>query len=200
MILPASTNPRKRLAMLEDESDDESVSHNMFEDESEESELHIDSSSEDESEEESDNEDGTDDETDEVSSAIKKLKETWKSLSPPINETDIIGKWYGLSWTTKRSTTLFVGKLVRRFLVDQNGPVDSFIMRCLKPKVGSGNILEETPSHLPPDESHFPLCDVIAGPLHVFPKGSTRLEVLMYNELKKHFDIVSKLNRTDYII
>ena len=78
--------------------------------------------SEDESEE-NDSEDVTDDESDEVFTAINKLKETWKSLSPPINETDIIGKWYGLSWTTKRSNTLFVGKLVRRFLVDENGPV-----------------------------------------------------------------------------
>ena len=83
--------------------------------------------------------------------------------------------------------------------MDENGPVDSVIMRCLKPKVGSGIILEDTPSHLLPDESHFPLCNVIAGPLEVSPKGSTRWEIPMYNELKAHFDIVSQLNRTDYV-
>ena len=66
--------------------------------------------SEDESEE-NDIEDGTDD-SNKVSTAINQLKETWKSLSPPINETDINGKWYSLAWTTKRSNTLFVWKLV----------------------------------------------------------------------------------------
>ena len=44
-------------------------------------------SEKDKKEKEIDNEDRTDDETDEVSSAMKKLKETWKSLSPPINGT-----------------------------------------------------------------------------------------------------------------
>ena len=83
--------------------------------------------------------------------------------------------------------------------MDENGPVDSVIMRCLKPKVGSGIILEDTPSHLPPDESHFPLCNVIAGPLEVSPKCSARWKIPMYNELKAHFDIVSQLDRTDYI-
>ena len=171
MILPASTssNPRRRLAMLANECE----SGSELEDDT------YDTVSEDESEE-NDSEDVTDDESDEVFTAINKLKETWKSLSPPINETDIIGKWYGLSWTTKRSNTLFVGKLVRRFLVDENGPVDSVIMRCLKPKVGSGIILEDTPSHLPPDESRFPLCNVIAGHLEVSPKGSTQWEIPMY--------------------
>ena len=40
-------------------------------------------------------------------------------------------------------------------------------MKCLKPKVGSGTVLEDTPAHLPPDESYFNLSDVIAGPLEV---------------------------------
>ena len=39
-------------------------------------------------------------------------------------------------------------------------------MRCLKPKVGMGTILEDTPNHLP-DIAMFKLYDVIAGPLEV---------------------------------
>ena len=72
-------------------------------------------------------------------------------------------------------------------------------MHCLKPKVGSGNILEDTTSHLPPDEIHFPLCDVIAGPLHVFPKGSTRLEVWQQTK-KALYCFKTKQNRLYHLI
>ena len=44
---------------------------------------------------------------------------------------------------------------MNRFLVDEDGYIDTLCMRCLKPKVGSGTILEDTPTHLPPDEHLF---------------------------------------------
>jgi len=37
-------------------------------------------------------------------------------------------------------------------------------MTCLKPKVGLGNILEDTTKHLPPDQGMFDPWDVIYGP------------------------------------
>ena len=53
--------------------------------------------------------------------------------------------------------------------MDDDGPVDKITMRCLKPKVGSGTILEDTPDHLPPGIGNFELVDIIAGPLTVNP-------------------------------
>jgi len=32
----------------------------------------------------------------------------WKSINPPIKEEDLIGKWYGVVYATKKSSQLFV--------------------------------------------------------------------------------------------
>ena len=61
---------------------------------------------------------------------------------------------------TKRISKLYVGKILKRFLADENGLVEKLEVRCLKPKVGSSTILEDTPAHLP-DVSLFDLADVI---------------------------------------
>ena len=66
--------------------------------------------------------------------ATKMLKETWGFLKPPTIEDDILGKWFGVIYCTKRSSVLLVGKVLQRFLVDEDGPVDSLEFRCLKPK------------------------------------------------------------------
>ena len=47
---------------------------------------------------------------------------------------------------------LFIAKLLKRFLKDEDGPAEEFFMRCLKPKLDTGTTLEDTPKHLPPDE------------------------------------------------
>jgi len=46
-------------------------------------------------------------------------------------------------------------------LHDENGRVDKLLMTCLKPKVGLGNILEDTTT---PDQGMFDPWDVIYGP------------------------------------
>ncbi len=123
-------------------------------------------------------------------------KETWRFLSPPNAESTIIKKWYAVCYQGKRSETLFVAKASRRFLKDKDGPVDSILMKCLKPKIGSGNILEDTPKHLPADEATFSISDVIAGPLEVIPKGATQFIVLCYENVKSKFELVKKIDRT----
>ena len=50
-------------------------------------------------------------------------------------------------------------------------------MKYLKLKCGSGNVLEDTPKHLPDGIDNFCLSDIIAGPLTVIPKGSQKFEV-----------------------
>ena len=86
--------------------------------------------------EESENEDLKEDDL------SRKLDAVWESVSPPIPEEEIIGKWYGVVVRTKRRKTLYIAKVVRRFLIDVGGPVEKLEMRCLMPKYGSGNVID----------------------------------------------------------
>ena len=126
------------------------------------------------------------------------LRATWESLSPPVTEESVLGKWYAVIYETKRASRLFVGKIMKRFLVDENGPVESLQIRCLKPKVGSGTLLEDTPKHLP-DISIFNLHDVIYGPLKVVPVKGGKFDVPDYEQIVKHFDCVKSLDRNSLI-
>ena len=108
-------------------------------------------------------------ESDDEEDTDKILKSTWISLSPPVSEDDIIGKWYGCIYGDKKPQ-LYVAKVEKRFLVDEGGPVETILMRCLMPKTGSGITLQDTPKHLPPDISQFPLENIIFGPLEVIPR------------------------------
>jgi len=109
------------------------------------------------------------------------MKRTWKYLSPPNKEEDLIGKWFTVCLKGKKSESLFISKFVSRFLIDEDGPVECLIMHSLKTKIGPGTILEDNPAHLPPDESRFDLCDVIAGPIDVNPlKGLSKFDVPKY--------------------
>ena len=139
-------------------------------------------------------------EEDPVKAAEKQMQVTWSSLSPPYAEKDIMGKWYGVVWQGKRTETLYVSQVVRRFLVDEDGAVESILMRCLKPKTGSGITLEDTPKHLPPDEFQFKLSNIIAGPFEVIPKGSKYFDVPCYGELQNLFRIVTKMKRDEMCI
>jgi len=91
---------------------------------------------------------------------------------------------------------LLIGKVSKRFLADKDGPVDCVEMRFLKPKFGSGDVLEDTPVHLP-DISNVHITDIIAGPLVVNPQGSTQFKVNSYEDIQKHFNIVANINRED---
>ena len=79
-----------------------------------------------------------------------------------------------------------VGKVLRKFLADPEGPVESLEIRCMKPKIGSGSILEDNPAHLP-DISIFKLTDIIFGPLKVIPQKGKKFEVPEYANLVEHF-------------
>lgn len=132
------------------------------------------------------------------SSSITLLEETWKTFSPPVTEDMIQGKWYGVIFSNKRSSQLFIGKVLRRFLTDENGPVDTLEIRCLKPKVGSGTIVDDTPSHLP-DISLFRLADVIYGPLEVTPVRGGRFDVPSYQAVVAHFNSIKSMDREGLI-
>jgi len=108
------------------------------------------------------------------------MKLTWSSISLPNAEESIVGNWYAVVWQGKRTEILYIAQATKRFLVDKDGDVDSILMRCLKPKIGSGTTLKGTPKHLPPDEFHFKLTNIIAGLLKVISKGSKYFRVSLF--------------------
>lgn len=106
----------------------------------------------------------------------------------------VSGKWYAVLYSKKQAKQLFVRKIGKCFLLDEDGPVDSVEVCCLKLKVGSGTLLDDTQSHLPADISQFSLADVIYGPLEVVPMRAGKFDVLQY--VVKHFNYVKKLYRS----
>jgi hypothetical protein len=127
-------------------------------------------------------------------SSITLLQKTWETLRPPVTEETIKGKWYGVIFSNKRCNQLFIGKVLRRLLVDENGPVESIEFRCLKPKVGSGTVIDDTPLHLP-DISLFSLSDIIYGPLEVIPLKGQKFNVPLYPAVVEQFNDVNSLDR-----
>ena len=93
---------------------------------------------------------------------------------------------------------MVVAKVVKRFLVNKDGCVQSIMMQFLMPKTGGGSTLKETPKYLPPDIGHFSLADIILGPLEVIPRArdSMTFNFAGYDNLKLHYRVVSKPYRT----
>ena len=66
-----------------------------------------------------------------------------------------------------KKQALFVSKATHHFLSNENGKAFAQEMESLKPKIGSGTILESVPQHLGRDISVYPLHNMITGPLEV---------------------------------
>ena len=84
---------------------------------------------------------------------INKLNKLWNSLSPPFQEISVINRLDGVVYETKKLQILYIGKLLHCLIDDENWDIELLQIRCLKPKVGMGTILEDTPAHLPLDIS-----------------------------------------------
>lgn len=193
MITPATATSTRRKKNYKDESDsDESHSFEEESDNSEEEDDDAEISEENESECKVNDENGNGD-------ASKKLLETWCCLSPPIKESEIVGKWFAGIYESGRSRRLCIGQILKRFLKDENGDVDAIEMRCLKPKVGLSTIMEDTPDHLP-DIGIFKIHDVIGGPLEVLPLRGKKWDVPNYERIAALFREVSGLNREHVMV
>ena len=71
-------------------------------------------------------------------------------------------------------------------------------MRHIKPKVGSGNLLEDTPTHLP-DVPLFKLADAVYDPLEVMPMKAGKFDVPEYEKVVEHFNVVEDLERSSLL-
>ena len=102
-------------------------------------------------------------EYDEYNDTVDKMQAIWNFLSLPNKEATIKGKLLGVYFAAKLSVAIHVPC----FLVDEDALVGALVMICLKQKVGSTTILEDTSAHLPSDKLPFNLSDGIVGFLEV---------------------------------
>ena len=125
------------------------------------------------------------------------LKNVWDCYNPPVIEEDILLKYVGVIFKDKKSQEhLFVGKILKRFLLDKGVAAAALEVECLKKKHGlSNNIFEPVPSHLDRDIGIFPLHDVISKPLKVIPKIGGKLEIPSYIDLAASFRGLKNIKR-----
>ena len=90
---------------------------------------------------------------------------------------DVLNKWYACAYQIKNKLQLFIVKSIERFLHYENVQLAALSIDCLKPPVGSGNILESIPSHLPCDIGVFPFQDIFYGPTEVLSIKNDRWSI-----------------------
>ena len=83
---------------------------------------------------------------------------------------------------------------MNRYLMDPAGPVESLEMGFLIPKYGSGDIINDTPQHLPDEIGLVKQYDLLTGPLKVECKGRERKFVVKdYETIVDFFHKVKEL-------
>ena len=85
------------------------------------------------------------------------LRNVWGELNPPVSEKELQGCFFSAIYYVdihkKKKPKLFVGKLLRYYLADGDGPTVSVDLDWLA--IGSPKILSEPPGHLDKDISTF---------------------------------------------
>ena len=137
--------------------------------------------------------------------AYKYLAEVWDEFNPPVKETDLISKVVAfIFYDQKKKSHLFIGKIKRRFLEDENGPATSLLIESFKKAATTTSIIiEETPEHLGKDEGTYPIHDIISGSLKATiltgptGRGSGKWTIPQYPLCVKTFEKVKNLKRKE---
>ena len=108
---------------------------------------------------------------------------------------DILNKRYACVYQIKNKLHLFIAKSIERFLHDENGPLAALSINSLKPPIGSGNVLESIPSHLPCDIGVFPFQDIFYGPTEVLPMKNGRWSIPELSKIRDAFEKVINIDR-----
>ena len=127
------------------------------------------------------------------------MEECWKKLNPPNKEESLVGKWFAGIYTHKKSSSLYFGKMTRRFLSDNdNGYACAVEIDCLPKKYSSVDcIFEDYKDGDERDVSIFSIEDIISGPLRCKKIGKGyKWEFPQYNQVLKIYNKVLKMNRT----
>ena len=120
------------------------------------------------------------------------LKEVWESISPPIKEDDIVGKWFCADY----QGTLIIGRAKKRWLDDEGGNVQSLRLDCLKPHTGSGCTLQSYPAGQE-DIFDFNLEDIIGGPLtcHIPPRKPGSWQFPDWEKVNTYYRELNQVDR-----
>ena len=125
------------------------------------------------------------------------LKSVWSEINPPVAENQLVGKFFAGTYYSDshgKKAGLYVGKVMQRFLHDSKGPTISLTLICLKPGIGFATVLDETPSHLPPDIDDFKAFNLIVGPLEATAEKGKKWRITDYPKVQQTFDKVVKLD------
>ena len=126
----------------------------------------------------------------------------WRALSLPNTEKSLQNRWfveiYEASHGNKKEQ-MYVGKLTKRFLDDENGAVTLIEMDCLKPPTGimEKTTLKSVPEHLRNIGDHlaiFQRKNIIAGPVSVIFERGQKWHVPELLKLKKIFSAFNKFD------
>lgn len=145
-------------------------------------------------------EDGTDDEEEmQIAEARESIRNTWKSLSPAvISEKDLVGKFYATIYYKGTKGMLYIGKVVRRFLEEKEGNVTQLEIMCLKPKIGHGTIVEDTPLHSKYTEI-VDIINIFAGPLTAEAMKGNKFNFPNYPKIEQLFHTVVNVDRSIWL-
>ena len=128
------------------------------------------------------------------------LCEFWKSISPPVNESSIKGKWFAAIFEDRNRKSLYVGRAIKRFLKDEEGEVTHLELDFLKPRVGNVDILDGYPPDHGGNKYVYPLQDVLGGPLDVVPVPRKRSwKVPNLEKIESFFDKVKNEDREGWL-
>ena len=86
--------------------------------------------------------------------------------------------------------------MIERFLHDENGPVGGHSIDCVKPPIGSGNILKSIYSHSCLDIGLFPFQDIFYGLIKVLPIKSGKWLVPELSKIRDSVERVIAIDRS----
>ena len=98
------------------------------------------------------------------------LQNCWHTMSLSFPESDLKAAWYAAIFNCSKEEegVLYIGRVTKRFLSEENESVVCLKLDCLKPaSEPSSTILEELPEHCGKDIGMFKAYDIIAGPLKI---------------------------------
>ena len=125
------------------------------------------------------------------------LQKFWTSVSPPVKENEVVGKWYCGVYTEKdrKKTTMCVGRATQRFLDEKDGNVTHLELDCLKPQIGNDFVLEAYPEEQS-DRYVFAIQDVFYGPMEcTIPRKKRAWRFPHLNNAKEFFEHIKDVDR-----
>ena len=114
---------------------------------------------------------GEEESEDDEDEEIGLMSDCWKRLCPPVEEAEILGKWFACIYLGKKAQLLYIGRVKRRFLMDEGGMPCGLELDCLERKIGVGDLILKEGD---PDIETFPLKNIIAGPVKMMPLKGKR--------------------------